>query len=183
MIYSDLVNVNKARFITRNPRTLILISCSSLDLKPSVLTLYILLFITFLRYLSESTTGLDGSVCRGSHLKDLSSTSTRAVPLSLRLSILHSFETISSISETVFVTGEDSKFASELVQLLRWLLTRGLKIWSFPKSMSSYCCTSFCTFLGPSASCVRTVGESQIHRIYYEVQKFYFLTWLKHRFL
>ena len=86
---------------------------------------------------AESTSDLDDSGCRASHLNVVSLISTKAVPLSLRLSILHSFETISSISETVSVTVEDSEFVSELVQLLGWLPTRALKVWSIPKSVSS----------------------------------------------
>ena len=97
---------------------------------------WIILPIYSLRHLSESKLGLDDSGCRASHLNVVNSTSTKVVPLSLRLSILHLFETISSISETVLLTVEDSKFVSEVVQLLGWLTTRDLKLWSFPKSMS-----------------------------------------------
>ena len=50
---------------------------------------------------------------------------------------------------------EDSEFVSKLVQLLRWLTTVGLKVWSVPKSMSNSCCTSLCTH-----SCVREVRQS-----------------------
>ena len=133
---------------------------------------------SFLRHLSESTPGLDDSGCRASHLNAVSLTSTKAVPLSLSLSILHSFETTSSILETVSVTVEGSEFVNELVQLLGWLTTRSLEVWSISKSMSNSC-----TPPGPSAHFVRGARESQIHRIYYKAQKFYFLTWLKHRFL
>ena len=59
---------------------------------------YILLAIPLLRHLSELTPGLNGSGCRASHLNVVNSTSTKTVPLSLTLSILDSFETISSIS-------------------------------------------------------------------------------------
>ena len=142
----------------------------------------ILLLIPFLRHLSESRPGLNDSECRARHLNVVSSTSTKAVLLSLRLSILHSFETTSSISETVSVTVEDSKFFSKLVQLIGWLTTRGLKVWSIPKSMSNSCCTYLCTPPVPSAPYVRA-ARVQIYRIYYEAQKFYFLTWLKHWFL
>ena len=90
----------------------------------------------------------------------VNSTSTKAVPLSQRLSILHSFETISSISGTAFVTAEDSKFVSEVIQLLGWLTTRDLKVWSFPKSMFNSYCTSLSTPPGPSTPCVRAVRES-----------------------
>ena len=75
MIDSDLVNVNKASFITRSSRTL--------------------------RHLSKATSGLNDSGCRASYLNAVSSIS--------RLSILHSLETTSSISETVSVTVEDSE--------------------------------------------------------------------------
>lgn len=62
--------------------------------------------------------GLDDSGCMPSHLNVVSSTSTKVVPLSLRLSILHAFETSSSVSETVSVTVEDIKFVRDLAQLL-----------------------------------------------------------------
>ena len=106
--------------------------------------------VSFLRYLSELTPGLDDSGCRDFHLNAVGLTSTKAVPLSLRLSVSNSFETTSSISETVSVPVEDSEFMSELIQLLGWLTIRSLKIWSVPKSMYSSCCTSLCTPLGPS---------------------------------
>ena len=96
-------------------------------------------------YCSPPLFFLDHSGCRASHLNGVSSTSTKAVPLSLRLSILHSFETTSSISETVSVTVEDFEFVNELVQLLERLTTRGLKVWSVTKSMSNSCSTSLCT--------------------------------------
>ena len=76
--------------------------------------------IPFLRYLSELTPGLDDFGCRAFHLNAVGLTSTKAVPLSLRLSVLNSFETTFSISETVSVTVEDSEFINELIQLFGW---------------------------------------------------------------
>ena len=120
---------------------------------PQLELVYMQLPIPFLRYLSELTPGLDDFGCRAFHLNAVGLTSTKAVPLSLRLSVLNSFETTSSISETVSATVEDSEFMSKLIQLLGWLTIRSLKIWSVPKSMfQNRCslCTSLCTPLGPS---------------------------------